>query len=95
MRKEKEEKKQREAERKSTEQNRPSEESAQYQSEGTQDTPMEMNSQVNLVFKFLTMLYNYAPAVIMPQVFISDFLTLQPAVPIFQKRKKIKQVTLL
>ncbi|CAL9179680.1 unnamed protein product [Musa hybrid cultivar] len=45
LRKEKEEKKQREAERKSTEQNRPSEESAQYQSEGTQDTPMEMNSQ--------------------------------------------------
>ncbi|CAL9163509.1 unnamed protein product [Musa hybrid cultivar] len=45
LRKEKEEKKQREAERKSTEQNRPSEESEQYQSEGTQDTPMEMNSQ--------------------------------------------------
>ncbi|THU67882.1 hypothetical protein C4D60_Mb05t29400 [Musa balbisiana] len=45
LRKEKEEKKQREAERKSTEQNKPSEESPQYQSEGTQDTPMEMNSQ--------------------------------------------------
>ncbi|KAJ8503861.1 hypothetical protein OPV22_004747 [Ensete ventricosum] len=45
LRKEMEEKKQREAERESTEQNKPSEESPQYQSEGTQDAPMEMNSQ--------------------------------------------------